>query len=156
MSVHLVAMDEKTFGDYYQKSIKEYANEHVKAGNWQENEAFQNAQKEFEQLLPDGRNTKGHVLLSVMHEGETIGTLWLNIRMRNQEKQVFIYDIKLDEAQRGKGLGKRTMEALDEYAKSLGVQQIRLHVFGHNQRAKSLYDKMGYEVTDYHMQKKLL
>ncbi|SDK26938.1 GNAT family N-acetyltransferase [Sediminibacillus albus] len=156
MTVNLVAMDESTFAEYYRQSLKEYAYEHVKAGNWKEDEAVQNAQAEFEQLLPDGLKTKGHVLLSVMHGRETIGILWLNIRIRNQEKQAFIYDVKLDEEQRGKGLGTRTMEALDEYAKSVGVKQIRLHVFGHNHRAKSLYEKTGYEVTDYHMQKRLL
>lgn len=155
MTVNLVAMDENTFKEYYEKSLKEYACEHVKAGNWEEDKAIQNARNDFEQLLPDGLDTKGHVLLSIMYEGKAIGSLWINIRIKNQEKQAFIYDIKIHEAERGKGLGKCAMEALDEYAKSLDVQQIRLHVFGHNHRAKSLYDKMGYEVTNYHMQKKL-
>ncbi|MEN1969063.1 GNAT family N-acetyltransferase [Lentibacillus sp. N15] len=155
MTVKLLPMNKETFKQYYQHHLKEYANEHVKAGNWEEDEAIKKAQDEFNQLLPEGLATKDHVLFSVLHEEEQIGNLWLHIRIKNQEKQIFIYDIELDEKQRGKGLGKATMEALDDYAKSEGIKQIRLHVFAHNKRAMALYKKMGYEMTDYHMQKRL-
>src|SRR5699024_11077698 len=103
----------------------------------------------------NGSATKGHFLFTILHEEEPIGNLWLYVRSKNQEKRAFIYDIKLHEAQRGMGLGERTMEALDEYAKSKGIKQIRLHVFGHNQPAKALYEKMGYEITNYHMEKRI-
>lgn len=36
MTVNLVAMDENTFKEYYQQTLKEYAYEHVKAGDWNE------------------------------------------------------------------------------------------------------------------------
>jgi ribosomal protein S18 acetylase RimI-like enzyme len=35
------------------------------------------------------------------------------------------------------------------------VDRIGLHVFGHNERASSLYRKMGYEVTDLTMYKEI-
>ncbi|WP_010097519.1 GNAT family N-acetyltransferase [Ornithinibacillus scapharcae] len=84
-----------------------------------------------------------------------IGILWVYIQDKNQEKQAYIYDIELDEDQRGKGLGKATMLALEEYAKSENIKQIRLHVFAHNQRAIALYKKMGYEMTNHQMLKRL-
>lgn len=155
MPIELTAMTEATFNQYYKYALKEYADEHVKAGNWREEDAIQKAREQFDQLLPDGLATKGHVLLSILHDGEPIGIIWLHVQSNHQEKQAFIFDIKLDENQRGKGLGKAAMEALDQYALSKGVQQIRLHVFAHNHRARSLYEKMGYETTDYKMSKRL-
>ncbi|WP_204200806.1 GNAT family N-acetyltransferase [Mammaliicoccus sciuri] len=66
-----------------------------------------------------------------------------------------MYDIKIDESERGKGLGKMTMQALDEYCKEHDIKSIRLHVFGHNQIAYELYKKMGFETTNYYMEKAL-
>lgn len=156
MAVKLIPMKEETFKQYYKNSLEDYAYEHVKAGSWKGDEAVQKATEEFEQLLPDGLATKDHFLFSVLHDSEPIGILWLYVTPTDQEKLAFIYDIELEEEQRGKGLGKATMVALDEYAKLEGVKQIRLHVFAHNQRAVELYKTMGYEMTDYHMQKRLL
>lgn len=155
MSIKLSRMNEEAFNQYYNIAIQEYANEHVKAGNWGEEEAFDNAKKQFAQLLPDGLETKAHVLFSIMYDNEIIGTLWLNIQSKQHEKHGFIYDIKLDVGQRGKGYGKATMAALEEYAKSENINQISLHVFAHNERAVALYEKMGYEAKSYNMSKKL-
>lgn len=155
MSVLLKPMNEKELNEYLGHSLKKFALEQVKAGNWKEEEAEQNARAQFEQLFPEGLSTKEHILFSVHHEGEPIGILWVYIQDKNQEKQAYIYDIELDEDQRGKGLGKATMLALEEYAKSENIKQIRLHVFAHNQRAIALYKKVGYEMTNHQMLKRL-
>ncbi|MGK8516028.1 GNAT family N-acetyltransferase [Staphylococcus arlettae] len=47
------------------------------------------------------------------------------------------------------------MECLEEYCKNKRVESIALHVLGHNKRAVSLYNKMGFETTNYRMEKKL-
>ena len=68
----------------------------------------------------------------------------------------FIYDIVLDEAQRGKGYGKQTMLALEVFAKELRLKTIGLHVFANNRAAMKLYRGLGYEVTSQNMTKKLV
>jgi ribosomal protein S18 acetylase RimI-like enzyme len=47
------------------------------------------------------------------------------------------------------------MRAAEDEARRLGVDTIRLHVFGHNTRARPLYDKLGYEPTNIMMSKTL-
>lgn len=47
------------------------------------------------------------------------------------------------------------MECIEEYCKSEDVESIGLYVFGHNKRTVSLYNKMGFETTNYRMKKKL-
>lgn len=154
MAIKLVPMNEETFQPFYRHLLKDYADENVKAGVWQEDEALQKAKEQLEQLLPDGLATEEHFLFSILHDEKSLGVLWLHIKSTDQEKQAFIYDIELEEAQRGKGYGKETMKALDEYAKAEGITQIRLHVFAHNESAVRLYKKAGYEMTSHHMLKR--
>lgn len=156
MAVKLTPMDEKIFKDYYEQSMKDYAYEHVKAGNWKEEEAMQKAKEQFEQLLPNGLATKNHYLFSVLAYGEAIGSLWLYVTATEHEKKAFIYDVELEKDQRGKGYGKETMRVLDAYAEAENISQIRLHVFAHNERAIALYNQTGFEMTGHHMLKKLI
>lgn len=153
MDVRLVPMNEETFKTYYEKAITEYAYEHVKSGSWTEEKAIQKATEQFEDLLLDGLATKEHFLFSVLDGEDPVGILWLRIRLTDQGKQAFIFDIKLEESERGKGYGKATMKALDDYAEKEGISQIRLHVFAHNERAIALYEKMGFEMTNHYMSK---
>lgn len=153
MTVELVPLSEKQFLDFRMDAVREYAEEHIKAGNWREEEALDKAEQEFRQLLPNGVKTENHQLFSVTYQNEQIGILWIYIRQNTAEKQAFIYDIKLAEQHRGKGLGKMTMAALDQYALKTGIKKIALHVFAHNKTAIALYEKSGYITTDYHMAK---
>ncbi len=155
MTINLRPMNEETFKSYYQTSLEDYAEQHVIAGNWKEEDACLMAKNQFEELLPNGLHTNEHILFSIYEEEEKIGILWLHVYTNDGVKQMFIYDIKLDEDQRGNGYGTDTMKALDDYAKSEKVKQIRLHVFAHNKRAISLYKKVGYEVAGHYMRKTL-
>lgn len=47
------------------------------------------------------------------------------------------------------------MRLLEEHVKSMGINKITLHVFGHNQPAIALYEKMGYKTFSMHMAKEI-
>ena len=153
MTIQLIPMNEEHFVRFLDSSIKDYAEEHVKAGNWTEEEALTKSQEEFSTLLPNGLATKNHLLFSIQNNGQTIGVLWLHIRNKSTEKHAFIYNIELDEQERGKGYGKATMKALDDFAQRERIKKISLHVFAHNPHAISLYEKSGYAMVDCIMAK---
>lgn len=155
MSVNLKLMQEHEFKNFYEISLKEYADEQVKNGIWDKDEADSKGRAYFEKLLPKGLNTEGHKIFNVHSDNEKVGILWLHIFEKDNTLKSFIYDIKIEEIHRGKGLGKETMQALDKYCKSHKIESIKLHVFGHNKIAYSLYEKMGFETTNYYMEKKL-
>ena len=155
MSIYLENMKQQTFKPFYEESIIEYAAEHVKSGDWEEEESIERARTEFENLLPEGLNTSNQYLLSVINNDVNIGYLWLHIFAFKEQKKCFIYDIKIKDTYRGHGLGTKTMECLEGYCKDKDVETIGLHVFGHNKRAVSLYNKMGFETTNYRMEKRL-
>ncbi|WP_232183809.1 GNAT family N-acetyltransferase [Staphylococcus arlettae] len=148
-------MNKQVFESFYEDSIIDYANEHVKSGDWEAEGSIERARTEFENLLPNGLDTSNQYLLSVINNNVDIGHLWLYIYDGKDQKKCFIYDIKIKETFRGQGLGTKTMNCIERYCKDKDVESIGLHVFGHNKRAVALYNKMGFETTNYRMEKKL-
>ncbi len=81
-------------------------------------------------------------------------------------KSLYLDAIYIDEPFRGKGIGKRTLELLEDETLQQGIYSIKLFVFAHNVRAAKLYEGIGYKtITSYknedgeligrHMRKKL-
>ena len=135
-------------------SIRSYAEEKVRAGTWPAEGAQGRAADEFASLLPDGQRTAGHEFRSVVNDAsEVIGTVWIAAQREIGAGAAFIYDIVIDPDQRGRGYGRGAMRALEELARSLGYDRIRLHVFGHNEIARNLYSSLGYAETDVLMEK---
>ena len=150
--VKLQKMNSNEFQRYLSFAIKNYASEHVKAGNWDEAEAVDKAAQEYENLLPDGEKTANQYLFTIRDEDHEVGIIWL---AKRSDEKGFIYDIYIREENQGKGYGKKAMEEIEKEAKNLGLKSIGLHVFGHNAAARGLYEKIGYMETDILMEKKL-
>jgi ribosomal protein S18 acetylase RimI-like enzyme len=148
-------MTEDEFQTFLEKEIPEYAAENVRAGYWSEEEALERSREAHTKLLPEGLKTAHHYLFRIQIEetGEKIGILWM--KHEAPRPHGFIFDISLDEAQRGRGYGKQAMLALEQVAKGLGIETIGLHVFAHNSPALLLYMGLGYEVTSQNMVKRL-
>jgi len=151
--IKLVPMQQEDFKPYLERGIREYADDHVRNGNWTAEEALEKSRKEFEQLLPDGVNSKDQFLYSIIDDPDNnkVGLLWVQVK----DQKAFIYDFIIDESFRGKGYGKQALLALDEKLQSMNVESVGLHVFGDNTTAQELYKKMGYQITGIHMRKVL-
>lgn len=151
----LQAMKEHEYTLWIQESIKEYAEEKTIAGNFQKETSLEQAENEFNQLLPDGLKSKDHYLFTLIdgENQEDVGSLWINVQEDGIE--AFIYDIKIHESKRGRGYGKEALKSLDSYAREKDISKISLHVFGHNKVALSLYQNTGFEVTNVLMSKTL-
>jgi ribosomal protein S18 acetylase RimI-like enzyme len=153
--LRLVPMTESELEVFLEKAVPEYAADRVRAGHWSEEEALERSRQSYAELLPQGVKTKNNYLFRIQldESGEKIGMIWM--KHEALRPQGFIYEIVLDEAQRGKGYGKQAMLALEKIAKEMGLESIGLHVFTHNTVAVRLYENLGYEVTNQNMTKKL-
>ncbi len=151
--VQLIPMQQEDFEPYLERGIREYAEDHVRNGNWTVEESLERSKKEFEQLLPEGVNSRDQFLYSIVDEmdNKKIGLLWVQVK----DQKAFIYDFIIDDSFRGKGYGKQALIALDEKLRSISVQSIGLHVFGDNHTAQELYKKMGFRITGIQMNKVL-
>lgn len=149
----LLPMSQTEFDVFLERSIPEYAADHVRAGNWTETESIEKSRNEFEQLLPQGLKTENNFLYT-LHDGEqAVGLIWLNTNRASTMKSGFIYDVYIEEQFRGKGYGKSIMLLLEEKARELGLKSLALHVFGSNHVARKLYETVGYEITNINMSK---
>jgi ribosomal protein S18 acetylase RimI-like enzyme len=154
-AMNLINLSEKDFNDYLENAISAYAEDKTKAGNFSAEKALELSRKGHEKLLPDGVNTKNNHLFSIFDEENEnkVGIIWIKLRSENGIREIWLYDFLIFEQYRRKGFGKKSLELLEEKAKELGFDKISLHVFGHNQAAISLYQKMGFQTTNINMSK---
>ena len=143
--VRLEPMTERQFADYLSRAVETYAEERQAAGEPPE-EAQRIAVEQTARLLPEGRDSPGHHLFTVHTGAEEIGILWL----ATSTPVVFVYDIEIDPGRRGRGWGSAVMDAAARWSAERGAPALGLNVFSHNDRARSLYDRLGYRVVVDH------
>ena len=155
--VRLVPLSEDEFRSWLAQTVREYADEKVRAGNWPPDDALQRSEQSYRELLPDGLSSKGQHLFSICDEslGANVGVLWFAVSDHGSRPSAFVYDFVIFEPFRRRGYGIQALCALEEKVKELGIDTISLHVFGHNHAARALYEKMGYVVTNVNMSKSL-
>jgi len=154
--VELLPMGEAEFQSYLERAVKRYALENIKAGYRTVEDSERRSQEDHLRLLPLGLETPCNFLLVIKDKAssKSVGALWL--RTEDDGRPVgFVYDIFLEEGERGKGLGKATMRALEEFARGKGLKALYLHVFAHNLVAVRLYQGSGYKVKSMNMEKPL-
>ena len=99
--VRLVPMTENEFEAYLDQTVPKYAAENVRAGYWSEEGALERSRKIYLNLLPRGVETENNYLFHIQTEesGEKVGVVW--IKHEVPRPHGFIFDIRLDETQRG-------------------------------------------------------
>ena len=107
------------------------------------------AKDQFKELLPDGLDSANNFFW-IVNDQETkveVGYLWI---VYDPEKNiVFLAQIRVYEKYQGQSYGTQILKELDKITKEKHqAKAIVLHVFKHNPGAKSLYDKMGYQVKN--------
>ena len=144
------------FARFRKTTIEDYAKQSVRAGRISEGKSLAWASKKMEKLLPQKEQTEDHFLYKILNTNinEMIGYLWM-YGESSINPRLFLYDLYLSEAYRGKGLGKQTMLALEKLAKSMGFTEIELHVFAWNKRAVRLYKSLGFIAQAFILCKKI-
>ena len=127
-----------------------YYEELVQAG-YSEEVAKRDSAPNPENSIEYGKVSPGNHILEVVVDGHDIGNVWLV----DQSSEWWIYDVEIDETQRGKGVGRAAMHAIEAYVKERGGSTLWLSVFGFNQTAQKLYLSEGFETTRIQMKKTL-
>ncbi len=155
--VQLVPMTRAEFKAFLDHDIRTYAEENVWSGFWDQAGALEKSRWEHKRLLPDGLATKDHFLYTIRNEeGGAVGAIWMKVDLSSQKKPSgFIYDLEIDEPHRHKGYATQAMLELEKIAAGFGLVQLGLHVFAHNNVARKLYEKLGYNVSSLNMFKSL-
>jgi ribosomal protein S18 acetylase RimI-like enzyme len=140
---------------YRERTIREYAADHVRAGNWSPSEAEHLAARETDELLPDGVDTPGMLLLVAETASQgVIGIVWIELKHK-QTTGAWIFDIEILPNQRGRGYGRALLRAAEREVKKHGIESVALNVFCDNTVARQLYESSGYDVASVFMRKRL-
>ena len=67
----------------------------------------------------------------------------------------WVYSIEVDESARRRGVARAAFVELERVARARGLRFVSLHVFGHNDGARRLYEELGFEPTNITMRKDL-
>lgn len=152
--VTLRPMSDAEFDEYMRVLRVNYAQERAESANTPLEEEQVEADRQIDQLLPEGLRSPGHYFWHVVDEaGNAVGTLWVFEDVAKH--RAFIYGIEMRAEQRGKGYGTAALAALEETLRPRGVTRIALNVFGKNTGAQRLYARVGYYPTAIAMQKDL-
>lgn len=152
--ITLREMKPEEFSDYCEYFIVDYADEIAANYGHTLTRSRQIAARELAEDLPQGVSTQGHFLFCIeAKEIGTIGYLWY--KLLDVEDTAFILDFMIFERFRGQGKGKASLIALEEHLVPKGVKQIKLRVAFKNDRAKYLYEKVGFNITGFNMSKVL-
>ena len=150
-------MSERDFEAYTERTVPRYAEENVTAGAWDPAVAQEKAEHSYRRLLPDGIATENHHLLNIIDDehGSCIGMVWFRLDACDGVPSAFICDFEVFDEFRRRGYGRQALLALEDRLHEEGVSRVSLHVFAHNEAARSLYERLGYVSTGIHMTKRL-
>jgi GNAT superfamily N-acetyltransferase len=124
--VTLRPMTQDEYQAWQRRSLREYADEHVAAGNWTEDVALDRAQAETREILPAGRDTERMLFRSALDEhGEVIGHVWVALdNPRGVKDCAWVYDIEIVPERRGQGYGRALLAAAEQAVVEVGVSDI--------------------------------
>ena len=151
MTVTLQQMSQTEYDAWYRDAVGTYAQEFVDSRILDAAAARERAETDFEQLLPQGLDTENHLLWTARDDTTVVGTIWIALMPDRTPPHSFVYALDVDPGQRRRGYGQAIMEAAMQECRDRGVATMGLNVFGHNDTARRLYDRLGFAVTSTSM-----
>jgi len=157
VGVRLRPMRDDEYDAFYAAAVEQYAFDLEENGGLGREHATAKSVADHESLLTDRLETPD-VFLRIVEDddGRAVGTVWWAIQTsRVGESRAYLYAIAIKESERGRGLGRAAMLALEEEAREHGLDRIELNVFGGNAVARRLYASLGYLESAVYMGKSL-
>jgi ribosomal protein S18 acetylase RimI-like enzyme len=155
MSIELRRMRADEFPEWKASSVKSYSADMQENGGMPRAGADAKAISDFERLLTQGVETPEHFLHVIEEDGSVVGYLWLALRDSPGERVLFVYEVRIAEEARGRGLGRAAMEFAERFAAEQRLGRIELNVMGGNDVARGLYRALGYDEVAVYMGKNL-
>ncbi|GCE14015.1 putative N-acetyltransferase YdgE [Tengunoibacter tsumagoiensis] len=155
--MYLTPFTEPEFEHYLSYAVKEYGEEIAKSGHRSAEAAQTQARQQYQELFPQRLESPDQYIFSIEDDsiGQKVGLIWFGVMRQGEKKRAFVYDVRIQPEFRRRGYGEQAFILLEEKVRALGLHEIGLHVFGHNQGARALYQKLGYAETNIQMSKQI-
>lgn len=144
LEIVLHQMDETAYEQFTNQLRTRYVQDRIQSNLFSEQEAIDFTQQQWASILPSGISTPGHFFLHAFTSNTepAVGSAWLYVDETHLSS--FIYELFLEPVARGKGLGRATLQALQDLALANQARTLGLNVFATNETAKSLYRSFGF------------
>jgi GNAT superfamily N-acetyltransferase len=146
---------ELEFPAWREIELEEYARDISENGDTPLDAARRKAETDMAEILPNGLATPKHWIYVLDVHSAGVGRLWLAEREIDGRRAMFVFDIHVDEAFRGRGFGRAAMLLAEREALTRDIHRIELNVFGANMVARGLYRSLGYVERSVRMAKDL-
>jgi ribosomal protein S18 acetylase RimI-like enzyme len=153
MSVALRPMRGDEFPEWKTTSVAAYATDMQENGGLPRDAADAKARSDFDGLLAEGVETPDQFLHVIEENGQVVGHLWTAARDSPTGRVLFVYEVRVSEHARGRGVGRAAMEFAESWARDRGLGRIELNVMGGNEAARGLYRSLGYDEVAVYMGK---
>jgi ribosomal protein S18 acetylase RimI-like enzyme len=153
VQVRLRPMTDVEFDAWMDWAIEDYAREDAAAHHIAVD--VERSRTEIAALLPDGLDTHGHRFRIAESAGERVGLLWFGSKETEAGTVCWLYDLWVEEPMRKRGYGRALMRALEAETRDMGLSRIELKVSGFNDRARALYESLGFVEIERRMYKVL-
>jgi ribosomal protein S18 acetylase RimI-like enzyme len=147
MALELVRMRTGDFERRREPMIAGYASAIAVARGLSQREARAQAARDVAERLPRGPATRRQLLRRAMVDGAEVGWIWVSLPRSGSPEPAWISDIEVDQAHRNRGYGAAIIAAAEAELAGLGVPRLGLNVFGDNDTARRLYERLGFTVT---------
>ena len=116
---------------------------------------------EYFVLLETDVRSKGGRILVAAEDGQPLG--WGVVHAQEDDVYVigeertyaYISELYVVEAARGKGIGRALIAASEDWARARGLKVMQIGVLPGNHRAKSIYERAGYQTYALQLRKYL-
>ena len=109
-------------------------------------------EKYFEKTMKEVKNNNGKILL-YKENGQIIGLIIGIINNEETDRYDFkvpkrgrITELIVSKEHRGNNIGKKLLDSMKDYLKSIGCEKILIAVFGYNEKAIKFYNKNGFHM----------
>ncbi|WP_221584325.1 GNAT family N-acetyltransferase [Microbacterium sp. G2-8] len=154
MSITLRLMDPAARDDLLARIDDEFVAS-VVANGGDEGSARQSASAARTRAFPDDGSDSGHRIFVIVDGEDPAGHVWIGPYVADSTSMWWVWSIDVDEAARGRGLGREAMVRAEIYAREHGATRIGLNVMGNNASARGLYASLGYDIVSIGMSKGL-
>lgn len=137
-------MDDAARTGYLEEAVRRFGETVARVFGLAPDEALDRARSHIAEILPEGGATKLHHFRHIARESGVVGEVWI----AEQRPSLYLYEIHVHAHHRGCGHGGTAMIELEEEARRLGLNEIGLSVFEHNDGAIRLYQRLGYVTVE--------
>jgi ribosomal protein S18 acetylase RimI-like enzyme len=143
--VTLRPLRDDEFDAHLATTMEWYARDLVEHAGFDAESAARKSREDNERLFSAGLGASQVHVRVIEVGGARAGVLMWAPQERYGRRFAWLYQIEVDPALRGRGIGRRAMELLEEEVRARGLARLELNVFGGNQVARRLYGTLGFD-----------